>query len=303
MSGDTTITADGRKVEISRPDKVLFPQAGLTKRDLVEHYLAVAAVALPHYPDPPASMQRFPDGIGAEGFFQKQIPDYAPDWIDRVELPKEGGSISYVVANDAATLAWLANQGCITLHLGLSRRDRPQHPDRLIFDLDPPGDDFGRVQQAAVYLREILDAVELPSYVQTTGSRGLHLVVPLDRSADFDTVREFARDLAALAAERHPDELTVEQRKSARGDRVFLDYLRNAHGQTAVAPYSVRAIEGAPIATPVDWSEATTSKLTAQRYTVSNIRRRLAQKQDPWRDIATHGHSITAAARRLQAVR
>jgi len=303
LNEDTVITAGGRQVEISRPDKFLFPDAGLTKRDLIDYYVAVASVALPHYRDRPTSMQRFPDGIGEDGFFQKQIPDYAPDWIDRVELPKEGGSISYVVVNDAATLAWLANQGCVTLHLGLSRRDRPRHPDRLIFDLDPPSDDFAKVQQAAVYLREILEAVELPSYVQTTGSRGLHLVVPLDRSAEFDAVRDFARALAGLAAERHPDELTVEQRKSERGNRVFLDYLRNAYGQTAVAPYSVRAIEGAPVATPIDWSEATASKLGPQRYTVSNIRRRLAQKDDPWADIARHGHSIGAAAQRLDTLR
>jgi len=297
---DEVVKIGGHEIELSRLDKVLFPDSGIAKRDLIAHYRRVAGVALPHYRDRPLSMQRFPDGIGQDGFFQKDVPDYFPAWIDRVDLRKQDGTVTYVVARDEATLIYLANQACITPHLSLSRRDRPDHPDRLIFDLDPPGDDFRSVQQAARALRELLDTLELPSYVQTTGSRGLHVVVPLDRSAEFDAAREFAAGLARHLAAIYPEEMTVEPRKDKRGDRVFLDYLRNAYGQTAVAPYAVRAIEGAPVATPLDWEEATASDMHPQRYNLRNIGRRLGQKDDPWRGMGRHGHSVSAAARRFE---
>ena len=297
---DPQPTIGGHRIEFSNLDKVLFPDDGYTKQDLVDHYRAVAAVALPHYRDRPLSMQRFPDGIGGDGFFQKDVPDYFPRWIHRVSLAKEDGRVSYVVADDEATLAYLANQACITPHLFLSRRDRPHHPDRLVFDLDPPGDEFEPVRRAARLVRDALGEVELPCYLQTTGSRGLHVVVPLDRSAGFDAVRNFAHDLASRLAAQHGDELTVEQRKSKRRGRIFLDYLRNAYGQTAVAPYAVRAIAGAPVATPIEWQELGDRRLHPRRYSIRNIRRRLGQKDDPWADIARHGHSIGAAARRLE---
>jgi bifunctional non-homologous end joining protein LigD len=301
---DRTVRIGRRKLELSRVDKVLFPDSGITKEQLVGHYRRVAGVALPHYRDRPLSMHRFPDGIGQEGFYQKDLPDYAPEWIPRVELPrKEGGSVTYALANDEATLAWLADQACITPHLFLSRCDRPQHPDRLVFDLDPSTDDFRPVQQAALWLKDLLDMLELPSYVQTTGSRGLHVIVPLDRRADFDEARDFARGVADCLASEHPDALTTEQRKSKRGDRLFIDWLRNAYGQTSVAPYAVRAIEGAPVVTPLDWDEVGASSLNAQRYHLGNIGRRLGQKDDPWRDIARHGHSVKPAERRLAALR
>ena len=297
---DAQVTIGGHRIEFSSLDKVLFPDDGYTKQDLVDHYRTVAAVALSHYRDRPLSMHRFPDGIDGEGFFQKDVPDYFPRWVHRVTLAKQDGKVSYVVADDEATLAYLANQACITPHLFLSRRDRPHHPDRLVFDLDPPGDEFEPVRRAARLVRDALGEVELPCYLQTTGSRGLHVVVPLDRSAGFDAVRNFAHDLASRLAAQHGDELTVEQRKSKRRGRIFLDYLRNAYGQTAVAPYAVRAIAGAPVATPIEWQELGDRRLHPRRYTIRNIRRRLGQKDDPWADIARHGHSIGAAARRLE---
>lgn len=300
---DAQVTIGGHRIEISNLDKILFPGDGHTKQDLLDHYRAVAAVALPHYRDRPLSMHRFPDGIDDEGFFQKDIPDYFPRWIHRVTLAKEGGKVSYVVADDEATLVYLANQACITPHLFLSRRDRPHHPDRLVFDLDPPGEDFEPVRRAARFVRDALEELELPCYLQTTGSRGLHVVVPLDRSATFDAARNFAHDLAKRLASQHADELTVAQRRSKRRGRVFLDCLRNAYGQTAVGPYAVRAKAGAPVATPLEWSELGDRRLHPRRYTIRNIRRRLGQKDDPWADIARHGHSISAAARRLARLR
>lgn len=296
------IAASGREIEISNPDKVLFPKAGITKADLADYYNRIAGIALAHYRRRPLTMHRFPNGIDGKQFFQKDAPDYFPDWIDRATLKKEGGSVSHVVANSAATLVYLADQGCITPHVGQSRVDEVDRPDRLIFDLDPADDDFPTVQMAARWLRELCEELDLTSFVQTTGSRGLHVVIPLDRSADFDAALDFARRLATCLAERHPDDLTVEQRKESRKGRLFLDYLRNAYGQTAVAPYAVRAREGAPIATPLDWVEVSAKDLTADAYTLGNIFRRLSQKADPWAEIDRHGHAVSEAAGRLRAL-
>ena len=296
---ERTIELDGHEIELSNQDKVLFPDCGLTKGDLVDYYRRIAELALPHWRDRPTSLERFPDGVEADGFFQKDTPDYFPDWIVRQRLKKEGGSIDHVLVNDTATAVYLANQGSITLHVGLSRVDRIERPDRLVFDLDPSSDDFSRVQDAARWTREVLDELDLPSFVQTTGSRGLHVVVPLDRSADFDRVREIARKIATLTAERHAAALTVQQRKAARGGRVFIDTLRNAYGQTSVAPYTVRAKAGAPVATPLDWDEALAKDRSPRDYTIRNIFQRLGQKPDPWAGIARAAVSLQAAGRQL----
>jgi bifunctional non-homologous end joining protein LigD len=300
--GPATVTVDGHRIALSKPDKVLFPDAGLTKGDLVDYYRRIAPVALPHWRGRALSMQRFPDGIGAEGFFQKDVPDHFPDWIARAALPKQGGTVTYVVAESAATLVYLADQGCVTPHLSLARADRPNHPDRLVLDLDPSDRDFAKVQRAARLVRGLLDALDMACFVQTTGSRGLHVVVPLDRSADFEQARLFARAAAERLAARHPDLLTVEQRKDRRGDRVFVDYLRNAYGQTSVAPYAVRAIAGAPVATPLHWREAGAGDLEPRRYTIRNIFRRLAQTDDPWEPIFRCRYSVAAAHKRHDAL-
>lgn len=295
---EETITVDGREIALSNLDKPFFPEDGITKGDLVDYYRRIAPVALPHWRDRPLSMHRFPDGIGEEGFFQKDMPDHFPGWIDSAELPKEGGSVTYILANEAATLVYIANQGCITPHLALARADAPERPDRMIFDLDPSDDDFGKVQDAAERLRARLEALDLPVFVQTTGSRGLHLVVPLDTSAPFDPVRAAARRVAETVAEEAPDLATVAQRKASRGDRVFLDTLRNAYGQTAVAPYAVRARPGAPVATPLTWEEALSADMTPRRYTIANIFRRMGQTDDPWADIDDHPADAATFAER-----
>lgn len=290
----------GQTVRISNMEKVLFPRDGITKGELVAYYRRVARLALPYCRDRALTMQRFPDGIGEDGFYQKDVPDHFPDWVDRATLDKKDGTVDYVIANDAATLVFLANQGCVTPHVALARCDRPNCPDRLIFDLDPSDDDFGKVQQAAACLKTQLDELRLTSFVQTTGSRGLHVVVPLDRGTDFDSTRAFAKELGECLAARHPDFLTTEQRKDDRGSRVFIDYLRNAFGQTAVAPYAVRALDGAPVATPLRWEEALASDLSPRSYTIRNVFRRLAQVDDPWAPMLRRRYSIHVARRRLK---
>jgi len=288
LTESASIKASGRVVEISNPDKVLFPDDGLTKFDLARYADRIAPTALPHYRDRPLTMQRFPDGIDAGGFFQKNVPDHFPDWIERVELPKEGGTVTHAVITEAAALVYLADQGCITPHLALARSDSPRHPDRLIFDLDPSDDEFGKVQEVAHALKHALDDRDLPSFVTTTGSRGLHIVLSLDASVEVDALRPFARSLAREVTEANPSLATVEQRKDTRGDRVLIDTFRTAYGQTAVAPYGVRARPGAPVATPLRWDEVFASDLTADRYTITSIFRRLGQMADPWAELGTN---------------
>ncbi len=294
MSDAATIDADGRTVEIGHPDKLMFPKDDISKADLARYMVKMAPAMLPHIDGRPLSYQRFPDGIEGSGFFQKHAGEHFPDWVRRASLAKEGGTVDYVVADSAATLAYLADQAAIVLHVGLARVDRPDHPDRLVIDLDPPEDDFATVVAAAHRVKDLLDRLDLASFVMTTGSRGLHVVLPLDRKEAFDAVRDVAHDLADRLAQAHPDALTVEQRKAKRGDRVFLDVGRNAYGQTAVAPYSPRARPGAPVATPVEWDEIDAKGMTARRWTMSNIARRLGQRDDPWKAIARSPHNAAA---------
>jgi bifunctional non-homologous end joining protein LigD len=299
VDGAETIRVGRRAIEVTHPGKIYFPgRPPITKRELVAYYVAAAPVMLPYTRGRPVTLQRFPEGIEGEGFFQKDIADWFPAWIPRATVPKEGGSTTYALGNDAPTLAYLAGQGCITPHVWLSRIDRPRHPDRLIFDLDPPKG-FEQARAAARLLRDLLSRLGLASFVMTTGSRGLHVVVPLDRSADFDAVRGFARDAAALLVARHPDELTIEARIANRGDRLFLDTTRNAYAQTGVAPYAVRAKPGAPVATPLRWEELDDPALASQTYSLRSVLARVERNGDPWRAIARRRQGIRAAAARL----
>jgi bifunctional non-homologous end joining protein LigD len=283
---------------------VIFPDEGITQGDLIDVYRRLADKMLPHLEGRPLTMQRFPDGIQNEGFYQRKAQDYFPDWITRVsvEVGEDGEQQPEVICDSEATLVYLVDQGLVTPHVWLSRADRLHYPDKLIFDLDPPDSDFEPVRLAAELLSDLLDDLGLVPYVMTTGSRGAHVVVPLDRSADFDTVRRFARDVARLLAQREPNRLTVQVRKRKRGDRLFLDYLRNAYGQNCVAPYAVRAKPGAPVATPLDWDELSDPDLHSQRYTVKHIFRRLGQKEDPWKEIMRYARSLSEPRKRLDDI-
>ncbi|HXV80558.1 MAG TPA: non-homologous end-joining DNA ligase [Candidatus Binatia bacterium] len=282
-------------IEIFNAGKVFFPDCGITKGEIVDYYDRVAETMLPHVRGRIVTMRRFPNGITGKSFYQKEVPDYFPEWIERVEVKKEDGKLVQLVIENAATLVYLANQACITPHVWLSRAVSRDRPDRLIFDLDPSDSDFGPVRDGARELREMLQQAGLHPYLMTTGSRGLHVVVPLDESASFDEARKFAQRVAEDLAARDPKHFTVEQRKAKRKGRIFLDTLRNAYAQHGVAPYAVRAKPGAPVATPVDWKEL--GSIEPQKYTVKNIFQRLSQKTDPWKGIGRHASSIAAAAR------
>ena len=289
-------------VKLSNEDKTFFPDDGITKGDVVEYYREVADAMVPHLRRRPLVMQRFPDGIGKGGFFHKAAPDHFPDWIERFSVKKEGGGrVDHVVCSNAAALVYVANYGCITLHLWPSRTDRIHNPDQMIFDLDPPGEDFARAVDAAHGMRELLGELRLPAYIKTTGGKGLHVVVPLDRSESFDAVRAFARDVAKLLASRDPDNLTLEVRKEKRKGRLFLDVGRNAYAQHAVAPYSLRPRAGAPIATPIEWDELN-GRLRPSSFTIKTVLDRLSNGVDPWHGMARRARSLTEAHRRLERI-
>ncbi|MEV3988119.1 non-homologous end-joining DNA ligase [Streptomyces sp. NPDC049837] len=300
-SSTRAVRAGRRTVDIHRPDKVLFPGDGITKAGLADYYHSVAPFMLPHLRGRPLMLERHPDGIDGPRFMQKDTPDSYPDWVHRVTVPKEGGTVTHTVCDDTATLLHLADQACVTLHRWQSKADRLQCPDRMVFDLDPPKDDFDAVRRAAHLLGELLDALRLPSALMTTGSRGLHVIVPLDGHSAFDDVRAFARDVAGTLAAAHPGELTTAARKQARGDRLYLDVQRNGYAQTAVVPYSVRARPGAPVATPLRWDQLDDPATHARRWTVATA---LEQARSaPWDGPALRPRALGPARRRLDALR
>lgn len=272
-------------IEISKPDKPLFADAGITKAALADYFERIAPTLLPHVKDRPLTLRRFPDGINAQGFFQKDLPEHFPQWFERCSVKrKQGGSITHALASDADSLRYLADQATLELHAWTARRDKPMRPDRLVLDLDPAGKDIQPVIDAAREVRAILQEHDLTSFVMTTGSSGLHVVAPLDRGAKFEAVRGFAQQIARALAERHPKAFTIEHRKDKRRGRLYLDTRRNAYAQTAIAPYSTRALPEAPIATPLEWDEVN-ARLDPRRFDIGNIFRRLAQRACPWRHI------------------
>lgn len=291
-------------VELSNTDKVLFPDADITKGELIDYYRKIAEWLIPHAKDRPLTLQRFPDGIDQDGFYQQQRGDYFPDWIQSRKTPRAEDSnsdeaVDHVLCNNQATLVYLANQGVITLHGWLSRTTRLTRPDRLIFDLDPADEDFHAVRRAARQVAALMQDLGLRPYAMTTGSRGLHVMAPLRAQAQFDEVRALAQAMARHLAGQHSDTLTVEQRKDKRRGRIYLDVMRNAYGQTAVLPYAVRAKAGAPVATPLDLDELDDSDLDPRGWNIHNILRRLGQKGDRWAGMGRHARGIQHAREAL----
>jgi bifunctional non-homologous end joining protein LigD len=281
-----------RSVRITHPDKVLFPRAGLTKRDLARHYELVAPVMLPYVKGRPLALQAFPDGVESPGYFMKAVPGYFPDWVGRVTVEKRGGTVTHALADDAATLVYLAGQNVVTPHLWLSRADQPRKPDRLILDFDPSGGGFADVRAAARDAGERLRAAGLVPYAMVTGSRGVHVICPLRRGPGFEEVHGFARDLAEQMVRDDPRRLTLEWRKADRGKKIYVDVNRNNYAQHAVAPYGVRPTPSAPVATPLRWEELSDRRLKPDRFTVKNIAKRLEAEGDPWKGMARRGRAL-----------
>jgi bifunctional non-homologous end joining protein LigD len=299
---DGPLEIDGHTIQVSKSDKVLLSDGGVTKGDLVAYYRDVAAVMVPLIADRPLTLQRFPDGVDAGGFFQQDASDHFPDWVRRVPVPRrgKGGTVQHVVCDHPATLVYLANQATVTFHAWTSRAGDLDHPDLVVFDLDPPptaASGHRAVRAATRAVGSAFDELGLVPFVQTSGSKGFHVVAPIEPELDQDAVLAFTRDLAALIAARDPKRLTVEVRKAKRGDRVFVDVGRNGYAQTAVAPYSVRARPGATVATPIGWDEL--GRVEPRSYTIVNLLRRLARKADPWASLAERARPVPPARERL----
>jgi bifunctional non-homologous end joining protein LigD len=287
---------NGQSVKITNPDRVLFGKSGITKLEMIDYYERIAPIMLVHIRNRPLSMQRFPEGITGESFYQKDASDYFPAWIKRFDVEREDKAkiVHHVLCNNAQTLVYLANQAVITPHIWLSTTRTIHKPNQLIFDLDPSeGATFVDVMYMAKRCKKFLEELGMHPFVKTTGSRGLHVTVPIEPKHDFDTVRAFAKEISQQLVKENPDRATLQMRLDKRDGKVFIDYLRNAWAQTAVAPYAVRAREGAPIATPIAWKELTSS-LEPRAYTVKNIFRRISRKGDIWEHIADQAVSIAS---------
>lgn len=288
------VEIDGYEIKISNEDKIFYKEADVTKGDIIDYYNKIFSTIRQHLLDRPLTLHRYPDGIDGEDFYQKEAPDYFPDFIETVEVEKKDGSKQkQIICDKEATLIYLANLGTISFHIWLSKSDRLLYPDKLVFDLDPPSDNFEPVRDAALDLRDLLkNELSVEPYVMTTGSDGLHVALSIKREEKFEIIREITSKIASRLVQRFPDKYTREIRKNKRGGKLFLDLARNAYAQTSVSPYSIRARKECSIATPLNWDEVNDSDVNSRTYTIKNIFRRLGQIEDPWKSFYQRPISI-----------
>ena len=287
---------------ITHPEKVLFPADGITKGELASYYEAIAPVMLPHLRHRPITMERYPAGIAAQGFWQKDVSKGFPTWLKRVRVPKKGGVVNHPVIVDERSLLWVTNQNTITHHVWTSRAPKLKFPDICVFDLDPSTDDVASVRRAAVELRDLLAELGLPSWVKTSGSKGFHIVVPLDGKTPIGTAAQFADAVGELFVRRAPDRLTREFSKADRGDRIYVDTGRNGYSATFAAAYTVRAKPGAPVSAPCTWEEIERGAVEPRSFTLRNMAARIDQVGDLWADMRRRGRSLARPASKLRAL-
>jgi bifunctional non-homologous end joining protein LigD len=291
-------------VHLSHPDKILFPDHGLTKRDLANYYTQVADWMLPHVVDRPLAIVRCPAGSGKPCFFQKHPGEGASNQLRQVNISAAGKPEYHVAIDDVAGLISLVQMGVLEIHVWGSRAEQLEKPDRLIFDLDPdPAVDWPQVVNAARAVRGLLEELGLTSFLKTTGGKGLHLVVPVVPRLDWSEAKSFCRAVADLMVQAAPDQFIATMSKAARKGKIFIDYLRNGRGATSVAPYSTRAKPGATVSAPISWEELS-ARLHSDHFTIENLPLRLSKlKKDPWANMAKTKQSITAAMLKRLAVR
>lgn len=285
---------------ISNPDKVLFPADGITKGELASYYTLVSNVMLPHVAERPLTMERYPAGIQAKGFMQKDVSKGFPEWLKRVEVSKKGGSTHYPLVTDLESLLWIANQNCITPHVWTSRYPELHKPDLCVIDLDPSQDDSAVLRQAALWVRDLLSELGLRSWVKTSGSKGYHIVIPLDGKSDTEDVWAFGHGLGALLVKRHPDHLTQEFIKSDRAGRILVDTGRNGYGATFAAAYAVRSKPHAPVSAPCAWNEIENGQALPQSFALRTMPARLDAVGDLWAEVAAHVESLVTPLARVR---
>jgi bifunctional non-homologous end joining protein LigD len=257
VAQEQVVTISGRKMVLTNPQKVLWPVASYTKGDMIEYYVKVAPLMLPHLRDRPLVLTRYPDGVDDEWFYQKDCPDYAPPWIETFDFYAKSAdrSIAFILARDPADLAWLANQAAVEIHPWLSRCDEPERPDFAVFDLDPsPPATFEAVVRVAYIIKDILDRLGMRAYPKTSGATGLHLYLPVVRRYGYPDLARFVAAVADLIQADHPG-LTTRERTVAKRRGVYIDHLQNVLGKTIAAPYSLRPTPEATVSTPVRWDE------------------------------------------------
>jgi bifunctional non-homologous end joining protein LigD len=297
MTPSAMIRCGRREIEITHPDKPLFSDPVITKLDLARHYEQVAEVMVPHVRDRPLALESYPQGTDSRGFYMKSVPKYFPGWITTGSVPKKGGANTQVIADDGATLVYLAGQNVVTVHAWLGRIDALREPDRLIIDFDPnPGVGFADVRAAARDAGERLRELGLVPHAMVTGSRGIHVVCPLRRGASFGTVHAFARAVGEQMVADNPRRLTLEWHKEERGARIYVDVNRINYAQHAVAPYAVRARPGAPVAMPIEWDELSDRRLKPNRWTVRTAADRVRSDGDAWKGIARRARKLPELA-------
>ena len=285
---------------ITHPEKVLFPDDGITKGDLAAYYESVAPVMLPHLRGRPVTMERYPAGIGKKGFWQKDVSKGFPEWLQRVKVAKKDGVVHHPVVTDTRSLLWITNQNTITQHVWISRVPKLRHPDICVFDLDPSKDDPVAVRAAAIGLRDLLEELTLPSWIKTSGSKGFHIAVPLDGTSPIAEVERFANAVGTLFVRRSPDELTQEFSKVDRRGRIYVDTGRNGYSATFAAAYTVRAKRGAPVSAPCTWEEVAGGQADPQTFTLRNMPDRIAKMGDLWADMQRRQRSLKRAAELLR---
>lgn len=286
---------------ITHPEKILFPGEGITKGELASYYEMIAPLMLPHLRRRPVTMERYHRGIGAPGFFQKDVSKGFPEWLERVEVPKHGGTVHHPLANDTRSLLWLANQNSITIHVWPSRAPNLYNPDICVFDLDPSQEDaFETLRAAALSLRDLLDELGLPSWIKTSGSKGFHIAVPLDGKSDFGTVARFAHVVGKVMVQRDPENLTQEFHKVDRGSRILVDTGRNGYSATYAATYTVRAKPGAPVSAPCTWEELERGDVGPRTFTLRGMAERVAEVGDLWSDMLKKKRSLKRPIERLK---
>ncbi len=288
------------KVLVSHPEKILFPDGGITKGELAEYYEMIAPLMLPHLHGRPITMERYHRGISEQGFFQKDVVKGFPDWLERVEVPKKDGVVHHPIANDAHSLLWLANQNSITIHVWPSRAPNLYYPDICVFDLDPSNDDEDKLRFAALALRDLLTELGLQSWVKTSGSKGFHIAVPLDGKSDFGTVARFAHRVGRLFVERHPKILTLEFKKVDRGDKILVDTGRNEYSATYAATYTVRARPAAPVSAPCTWEEVESGDVSPQTFTLRNMEKRITDIGDLWGEMLKKPKALKKSIEKLK---
>ena len=285
---------------ITHPEKVLFPDDGITKGDLAEYYETLAPVILPHLSGRPITMERYPAGIGKKGFWQKDVSKGFPDWLERVEVPKKDGVVHHPVVTDVRSLLWITNQNTITQHVWTSRVPNLDYPDVCVFDLDPSKNDPAAVRAAAIGLRDLLAQLGLPSWVKTSGSKGFHILVPLDGKSNLAEAERFAQQAGRLFVSRAPDHLTQEFSKADRKGRIYVDTGRNGYSATFAAAYTVRAKPGAPVSAPCTWEEIERGQVSPDTFNLRNMPARVKKLGDVWADLPRRRRSLTRPIEKLQ---